>query len=105
MASQIRYFKTRYQQLRHVVERLKRDIAEHKKYNHVDPVALPSFMSDCPILASEPMAFFKAKLINFECEWTKDMVIKFLPTLSTRMESVECRLTSNLSHSHSPVPH
>lgn len=43
MASQIRYFKTRYQQLRHVVERLKRDVAEHKKYNHIDSMALSSF--------------------------------------------------------------
>ena len=34
MASQIRYFKTRYQQLRHLVERIKRDLAELKKYNH-----------------------------------------------------------------------
>ena len=36
MASQIRYFKTRYQQLRHLVERFKRDLAELKKYNNID---------------------------------------------------------------------
>lgn len=32
MASQIRYYKTRHQQLKHFVERLKRDVAELKKY-------------------------------------------------------------------------
>ena len=36
MASQIRYFKTRYQQLRHLVDRFKRDVADLKKYNHID---------------------------------------------------------------------
>ncbi|KAF8798183.1 hypothetical protein BYT27DRAFT_7265288 [Phlegmacium glaucopus] len=35
MASQIRYYKTRHQQLKHFVERLKRDVVELKKTNGV----------------------------------------------------------------------
>ena len=42
------------------------------------------FMSDsCVILTSDLMPFFKAKMINFECKWTEETMIRFLPTLST----------------------
>lgn len=57
-------------------------------------------MPDSVILTSELMAFFKVKTTNYECKWITDMMVSFLPTLSTRMESVRCRRTSNLLHSY-----
>jgi hypothetical protein len=98
MASQIRHFKTRNQQLRHSVERLKRDVAELKKYTFTSTFLI--FILDGAILTSELMAFFKAKTTNCECKRIKDMMIRFLLTLSTRMESVRCRRISNFIHSH-----
>jgi hypothetical protein len=35
MASQVRYHRSKYQQLRQFVERLKRDLAELKKYDFI----------------------------------------------------------------------
>ena len=55
--------------------------------------------SDCTLLASGLMAFSKAKTTNFECKWVKDMMVRFLPTLSIRTESVRCRRSSNFLHS------
>ena len=101
MASQIRYFKTRYQQLRHLVERFKRDVADLKKYNHIDNGTLKIHLW---LLTSELTAFFKAKTTNFECKWVKDMMIRFLPALSIRTESVRWRRTSNFLHSLCLIP-
>ncbi|KAF8163485.1 hypothetical protein B0H34DRAFT_695625 [Crassisporium funariophilum] len=77
MASQIQYYKSRQQQFRHFIERLKRDLAELKKYRLPPPndTYFPEHL--LTLCAAEPTVYFRMKTSSTGCTWVgNDKMVK-----------------------------